>query len=74
MYIQIGKLKNIRPDVFINEDLTKHRFIMLKKLLELKKEKVISNAWSNDGRLFAWKNGTKILVKNAKDIDNLKIK
>jgi hypothetical protein len=59
LYTNRRKLKQTRPGVYINEDLTPKRHSLLKKLLVLKKAKAITNAWSNDGRLFAWADGKK---------------
>jgi hypothetical protein len=72
VYSNRSKLKALKHKIYINEDLTKRRHNLLKRLLELKKQKVVSNAWSNDGRLFVWKNNAKILIKNSTDIDNLR--
>lgn len=73
VYSNRRKLKTVSPGIYISEDLTRQRFNLLKKLLDLKKSNVISNAWSNDGRLFAWKQDVgKILIKSETEINNLR--
>jgi hypothetical protein len=54
---KILKRKNLR--IYINEDLTVTRHALLKKLLNLRKLKKIDSVWTNDGRLFVWRNGAK---------------
>jgi hypothetical protein len=58
--------------IFVNENLTPKRYGMFKQLLGLKKQKVVDNTWSNDGRLFVWRNGSKTLLESQADIDALK--
>jgi cell division septum initiation protein DivIVA len=71
MYSNRRKLKDIRRNVYINEDLTAQRYELFRRLLELKKGNKINNCWSLDGRLFAFCNGSKVLVKDAAGIDAL---
>ena len=72
MYSNKKNLKGLNKDVFISEDLTKTRYEMFKQLLELRKQKLIDSAWTNDGRLFVAKNNSKILIRCTDDIDKLR--
>jgi hypothetical protein len=65
------KLKNKVPNVYINEDLTAHRAKLFSRLLDLRKRKIVENAWTMDGRLFLWLWGQKRLILTASDIDNI---
>ena len=46
-----SKLKHSSYQVFINEDLTKHRSSLLWKARQMKKEKKITDTWTHDGRI-----------------------
>lgn len=72
VYSNRRKLRNVKPNVFINENLTAKRYQMLQKLLELKKLNVVSGAWSNDGRLFVLKDNKKVLIKTNEEINKLR--
>jgi hypothetical protein len=72
LYNSRRKLKESNRNIYINEDLTPRRSRLLRDLIDLKKSKEIANAWTNDGRLFAWKNDRKHLIKSELDIDRLR--
>lgn len=57
--------------IYVNEDLTSWRYYVFKQLLALKKQGVVQNAWTNDGRLFVWLNDKKVLIKTQADVDAL---
>jgi hypothetical protein len=65
------KFKDVNRKIYVNEDLTPYRASLFRSLLELKKSKVIANAWTNDCRLFAWKDQKKILIKTVHDVNSL---
>jgi hypothetical protein len=64
--------RKLKENIYVNEDLTPRRARLLLDLIDLKKSKEIANAWTNDGRLFVWKNDRKHLIKSELDIDGLR--
>ena len=66
------RLKGRQPAVYINEDLTKTRFAILKSLLRLRAQKKITNVWSKDGRIFiSCGNNDKTIIQSMADISKL---
>ena len=53
--------------VFVNEDLTRDRYVLLRKLIKMKKDSLINSAWSHDGNIFYKKaeSDTPVKVKDT---------
>lgn len=73
VYAAKTKLKNNPENVFISEDLTRQRHVIVKKLLELRKAKMIRNMWTIDGRIFYKINDESrpVLVKRIQELDTI---
>jgi hypothetical protein len=72
VYINRKKFrKHETKGIFVNENLTPKHYDLFKQLLGLKKQKVVDNAWSNEGRLFVWRNGSKTLLNSQATSDGL---
>jgi hypothetical protein len=67
------KLKGNRDNIFICENLTKHRYDMLKRLNTHRINNKVHSYWTHDGSIIVKKSehsGTKI-VRNLEDVDRL---
>jgi hypothetical protein len=67
----LRKDDNVFNKVYINEDLTQHRYSMLQRLLLKKREGRIVGAWSHQGRIFYRVDGTSkpVRVSNILEFD-----
>ena len=53
------------PPIFINEDLTKKRYTLLRDALKMKKTGKINDCWSFDGQILIKNKANKVIpVKN----------
>ena len=73
LYEARRKLKDREPAVYINEDLTRTRYGILKSLLKLRARKLVNDVWTKDGRIFTNVNGERLLIRSCDDVEKLSV-